>query len=66
MPFSNLLNKVVLSVLFETDNNYQSSRGTVQNYLDEKPHEHLKHFRELNELFEDSENSADCDYYTPH
>ena len=45
MTLSNLLNKVLLSVLFQINNNYQSSKGIVQNYLDEKSIERLKHFR---------------------
>ena len=45
MPISNLLNKVLLSVLFQINNNYQSSKRIVQNYLDEKSIERLKHFR---------------------
>ena len=66
IPFSNLLNKDLSSVLFQTNTNYQGSKGTLQNNLDEKSTESLKQFREINELLDHQENSISCDYYTPH
>ena len=66
MLFSNLLNKDLSLALFQINNNHQSSKGTKQNNLDEKSTECLKQCRELNKLFDQSENSTSCDYYTPH
>ena len=62
-PFSTLSNKGSKTVLFGG-----SSKTWAKSFskpVHKKTTEKLKTFREANQLFDQSENSVSCDYYTP-
>ena len=64
IPFSTLSNKGLKTVLFEG-----SSKTLPKSFskpFHKKTTEKLKSFRGVSQLFDQSENSVSCDYYTPY
>ena len=64
IPFSTLSNKGLKTVLFGG-----SSKTLAKSFsepFDKKTTEKLKTFREVSQLFDQSENSVSCYYYTPY
>ena len=64
IPFSTLSNKGLKTVLFG-----DSSKTLAKSFskpFDKKTTEKLKTFREVSQLFNQSENSVSCYYYTPY
>ena len=64
IPFSTLSNKGLKTVLFGG-----SSKTLPKSFskpFDKKTTEKLKAFLEVSQLFDQSENSVSCDYYTPY
>ena len=62
--FSTLSNKGLKTVLFGA-----SSKNSLKSFskpFDKKTTEKLKTFCEVSQLFDQSENSVSCDYYTPY
>ena len=62
--FSTLSNKVLKTVLFGGSS--KTLPKSFSKSFDEKTTEKLKTFREVSQLFDQSENSVSCDYYTPY
>ena len=64
ISFSTLSNKVLKTVLFGGSSKTLPKSFSIS--FDEKTTEKLKTFREVSQLFDQSENSVSCDYYTPY
>ena len=62
IPFSTLSNKYLKTILFGGSSKTLSK--SVLKPFDKKTTEKLKTFREISNLFDQSENSVNCDYYT--
>ena len=64
IPFSTLSNKDLKTVLFGGSS--KTLPKSFSKSFDEKTTEKLKTFREVSQLFDQSENSVSFDYYTPY
>ena len=64
IPFSTLSNKDLKTILFEGPS--KTLAKSFSKPFDKKTTEKLKTFREVSQLFDQSENSVSCDYYTPY
>ena len=64
IPFSTLSNKDLKTVLFGGPS--KTLAKSFSKPFDKKTTEKLKTFREVSQLFGQSENSVSRDYYTPH
>ena len=64
IPFSTLSNKGLKTVIFGGSSKTLPKSSSKP--FDKKTTEKLKTFREVSQLFDQSENSVSCDYYTPY
>ena len=64
IPFSTLSNKGLKTVLFGGSSKTLPKSSSKP--FNKKTTEKLKTFREVSQLFDQSENSVSCDYYTPY
>ena len=64
IPFSTLFNKGLKPVLFGGPS--KTLPKSFSEPFDKKTTENLKVFGKVSQLFDQSENSVSCDYYTPY